>query len=30
LKKEVFFEIQQPVKIYNDTRVRKYIKDFNN
>lgn len=30
LKKEVFFEIQQPVKIYNDTRVRKYIKDFDN
>jgi hypothetical protein len=27
LKKEVFFEIQQPVKIYNDTRVRKYIKN---
>ncbi|OIO32531.1 MAG: hypothetical protein COZ49_04475 [Candidatus Yonathbacteria bacterium CG_4_10_14_3_um_filter_47_65] len=25
LKKEVFFEIQQPVKIYNDKRVKKYI-----
>jgi|SRR3989344_2334984 len=24
--KEVFFEIQQPVKIYNDPRLRKYIK----
>jgi len=26
IDKEVFFEIQQPVKIYNDERVRKYIK----
>ncbi len=25
-KKEVFFEILQPVKIYNDTRIRRYIK----
>ncbi len=24
--KEIFFEIQQPVKIYNDTRIKKYIK----
>lgn len=24
--KEVFFEIQQPVKIYNDERVREYVK----
>ena len=24
--KEIFFEIQQPVKIYNDNRIRKYIK----
>ncbi|MCX6717843.1 MAG: DUF4254 domain-containing protein [Candidatus Taylorbacteria bacterium] len=24
--KEVFFEIMQPVKIYNDDRIRKYIK----
>ena len=23
--KEVFFEVQQPVKIYNDTRTRKYL-----
>jgi len=30
VKKEVYFEIQQPVKIYNDTRVRKYIKYLNN
>ena len=30
LKKGVFFEIQRPVKIYNDTGVRKYIKDFDN
>ena len=30
LKKEVFFEIQQPVKIYNDARVRKYIKHRDN
>ncbi len=28
LEKEVFFEIQQPVKIYNDARVRKYVKHF--
>lgn len=25
IRKEVFFEIQQPVKIYNDLRVRKYL-----
>lgn len=25
---EVYFEIQQPVKIYNDERIRKYIKQF--
>jgi len=25
-RKEVFFEIQQPIKIYNDNRVRAYIK----
>lgn len=30
LKKKVFFEIQQPVKIYNDTRVRRYIKHVDN
>ncbi len=24
--KEIFFEVQQPVKIYNDSRVKKYIK----
>ena len=24
--KEVFFEVQQPIKIYNDKRVKKYIK----
>ena len=30
LKKEVFFEIQQSVKIYNDARVRKYIKHRDN
>ncbi len=24
--KEVFFEIQEPVKIYNDERIKKYIK----
>ena len=24
--KEIFFEVQQPVKIYNDVRVKKYIK----
>lgn len=30
LKREVFFEIQQPVKIYNDTRIRKYIKHPDN
>lgn len=23
--KEIFFEVQQPVKIYNDARIRKYI-----
>lgn len=28
--KEVFFEIQQPVKIYNDKRVREYIKILKN
>jgi hypothetical protein len=26
---DVFFEIQQPVKIYNDVRVREYIKSLN-
>lgn len=30
MNKEVFFEIQQPVKIYNDATVRKYIKYLNN
>ncbi len=25
-KKEIFFEIQDPVKIYNDKRIKKYIK----
>lgn len=30
LKKEVFFEIQQPVKIYNDVRVRRYVKYMDN
>lgn len=25
VNKDVFFEIQQPVKIYNDERVRKYF-----
>lgn len=25
-RKKVFFEIQQPVKIYNDKRIREYIK----
>ena len=25
IKKEMFFEIQQPIKIYNDIRVKKYI-----
>jgi len=25
-RKEAFFEIQQPVKIYNDKRIKKYIK----
>jgi len=30
LKKDVYFEIQQPVKIYNDTRIRKYIKRRDN
>lgn len=29
-RKEVFFEIQQPVKIYNDSRIRKYIKILKN
>jgi hypothetical protein len=24
--KEIFFEIQQPVKIYNNKRIKKYIK----
>ncbi|MBU2472699.1 DUF4254 domain-containing protein [Patescibacteria group bacterium] len=24
--KEVFFEVQQPVKIYNDNRIKRYIK----
>jgi hypothetical protein len=28
--KEVFFEIMQPVKIYNDDRIRKYIKIIKN
>lgn len=28
LKKEVFFNIQQHVKIYNDVRIRKYVKRF--
>ncbi len=27
-KKKVYFEIQQPVKIYNDDRIKKYIKKF--
>jgi len=30
LKRDVFFEIQQPVKIYNDMRIRKYIKHRDN
>jgi len=30
LKKEVFFGIQQSVKIYNDARVKKYIKYHDN
>ena len=25
IKKKMFFEIQQPIKIYNDIRVKKYI-----
>lgn len=25
IRREVFFEIQQPVKIYNDLRIRKYL-----
>jgi len=25
-RKEVFFEIQQPIKIYNDKRIKEYIK----
>ncbi len=29
LRKEVFFEIQQAVKIYNDKRVKKYIDAIN-
>lgn len=29
-REEVFFEIQQPVKIYNDKRVRGYIKILKN
>ena len=29
IKKEVFFEIQQAVKIYNDKRVKKYISAIN-
>jgi hypothetical protein len=29
IKKEVFFEIQQAVKIYNDKRVKKYIDVIN-
>jgi hypothetical protein len=29
-RKEVFFEIQQPVKIYNDDRIKKYIKILKN
>lgn len=28
--KEVFFEIHQPVKIYNDDRIKKYIKILKN
>ncbi len=28
VNKDVFFEIQQPVKIYNDERVRKYFKSI--
>lgn len=28
VSKDVFFEIQQPVKIYNDERVKKYIKSL--
>ncbi|OGZ76921.1 MAG: hypothetical protein A3G45_00450 [Candidatus Staskawiczbacteria bacterium RIFCSPLOWO2_12_FULL_37_15] len=30
VNKEVFFEIQHPVKIYNDLRIRKYIKYLGN
>lgn len=26
--KEIYFYVQQPVKIYNDQRIRKYIKHF--
>ena len=29
-RKEVFFEIQQPVKIYNDNEIKKYIKILKN
>lgn len=28
INKDVYFEIQQPVKIYNDERVRKYFKSI--
>lgn len=27
-RKEVYFEVQKPVKIYNDQRVRRYIKNL--
>jgi len=27
---EVFFEIQQPVKIYNDSRIKRYVKLLQN
>lgn len=30
INKEVYFEIQQPVKIYNDIRIKKYIKLLKN
>lgn len=30
MNKEVFFEIQQPIKIYNDATVRKYFKYLSN
>jgi hypothetical protein len=29
-RKEIFFKIQQPVKIYNDNRIKEYIKIINN